>query len=113
MSEMSRFKSIVAKQTDIGKHIVIIFLFIIIFSFLLIVIGLLEQGQERRQDRITEEAVENVVGRHIASIRDEMRASREMMDSVLHIYSNFMQEHIALVRRYMEHLDEHMDHDHN
>ncbi len=112
MSEISifdRFKFIIDKQIGIIKNIAIISIF---FVGLLFVVGLLDHGQEDRQGRIIEEAVENVVGRHIAGIRDEMRDSREMMDSVLHIYSNFMQDNMALTRRHMDHLDEHMDHDH-
>lgn len=107
---IKKAKEIIKYNGDIIKHIVTILIF---FSVLLFVIKLLAQGQERRQDRITKDAVENVVGQHIAGIRDEMRISREMMDSVLYIYSIFMQEHMDLTRRHMEHLDEHMDHEHN
>lgn len=55
-----------------------------------------------------EEPLANI-DQHVEGMRDDMKASREMTDSLLHA---LVQRHMDLMQREMEHLQEHIDHDH-
>lgn len=97
-------EKIIKEQKTIIKEIwtVSLFLGILIFS-----ISIWQNRNEHRQNRI----ISNAISKHIATIRYEIRESREMTDSLIRIYSNIMKDNTKVVQRHIEHLNKHMDHD--